>query len=121
MSPNKRRIAMTNLTRATQLSLATTLILGSSAIYADHGQRNNDVESLLLNVASAFLVTEAAQYSILDREQRSRHSRGYRRDRDNSGHSFVRQTIAILEQASPPNPLEVAALVERGPSKPVSK
>jgi len=54
MSPNKRRIAMTNLTRATQLSLATTLILGSSAIYADHGQRNNDVESLLLNVASAF-------------------------------------------------------------------
>ena len=93
MSPNKRRIAMTNLTRATQLSLATTLIIGSSAIYADHGQRNNDVESLLLNVASAFLVTEAAQYSILDREQRSPHSRGYRRDRDNSAHSFVRQTL----------------------------
>ena len=88
MSPNKRRIAMTNLTRATQLSLATTLIIGSSAIYADHGQRNNDVESLLLNVASAFLVTEAAQYSMLDREQRSRHSRGYRRDRDNSAHSL---------------------------------
>ena len=76
MSPSKRRIAMTNLTRATQLSLATTLIIGSSAIYADHGHRNNNVDGLLLNVASAFLVTEAAQYAILDREQRSRHSSG---------------------------------------------
>ena len=79
---------MTNLTGATQLSLAKTLIIGSSATYADHGYRNNDVEFLLLNVASAFLVTEAAQYTIIYREQRSRHGSGYRRDRDNSAHSF---------------------------------
>lgn len=79
---------MTNLTRATLISLAAALILGSSAAYADHGRRNNDVENLLLNVASAFLDTEAAHYAILDRDQRSRHGREYRRDRDNSARDF---------------------------------
>ncbi|MFT5842632.1 MAG: hypothetical protein ACI80L_001420 [Pseudohongiellaceae bacterium] len=79
---------MTNLTRATLLSLATTLIFGSSAAYADHGLRSNDVEDLLLNVASAFLVTQAAQHAALDRDQRSRHGREYRGDRDNSARGF---------------------------------
>ncbi|MFT7470831.1 MAG: hypothetical protein ACI8XU_000724 [Kiritimatiellia bacterium] len=79
---------MTNLTRATLLYLATTLILGSSAAYADHGRRSNDVEDLLLNVASAFLVTQAGQYAVLDRDQRTRYGRGYRRDRDNSTRGF---------------------------------
>jgi len=79
---------MTNLTRATLISLATTLILGSSAAYGDHGRRNDDGEGLLLNVASAFLVTEAAQYAVLDRGQRSLHGREYRRDRDNSARGF---------------------------------
>ncbi|MDA0281362.1 MAG: hypothetical protein O3C29_13160 [Proteobacteria bacterium] len=68
---------MTNLTRATLLSLATTLIFGSSAAYADHGRRSNDVEDLLLNVASAFLVTQAAQHAALGRDQHSRHGRGF--------------------------------------------
>ena len=75
---------MTNLTRTTLISLTTTLILGSSVAYADHGRRNNDVEDLLLSVASAFLVTEAAQYTALDRPQRPRHGREYRGGRDNS-------------------------------------
>ena len=79
---------MTNLTGATPLSLATTLAQGSSAAYANHGHRNNGTEDLLLNVALTFLVTEAAQYTIIYREQRSRHGSGYRRDRDNSAHSF---------------------------------
>ena len=79
---------MTNLTGATPLSLATTLAQGSSAAYANHGHRNNGTEDLLLNVALTFLVTEAAQYKVLDREQRSRHGRGYQSDRDNSARSF---------------------------------
>ena len=79
---------MTNLTRATLLSLATTLILGSSAAYADHGRRINNVEDLLLNVASAFLVAQNAKYAALDRSQRSRHGHEYRRDRDNSARCF---------------------------------
>ena len=79
---------MANFTRATPLFLATTLILGSSAAYADHGPRNNDVEDLLLNVASAFLVTQTTQHATLVRNQRSRHSHKYRRDRDNLARGF---------------------------------
>jgi hypothetical protein len=81
---------MTNLTRTRTLlkSLATTLILGSSAAYADHGRRNSDVENLLLGVASAFLATEAVQHVALDRGQRSRHGRDYRDDLDNSARGF---------------------------------
>jgi hypothetical protein len=88
MGHRNRGIAMTNLTRTTLLSLATTLILGSSAAYADHGHRINDVEDLLLNIASAFLVTQNAKHAALDRSQRSRHGREYRRDRDNSARCF---------------------------------
>ena len=79
---------MANFTRATPLFLATTLILGSSAAYADHGPRNNDVEDLLLNVASAFLVTQTTQHATLVRNQRSRHGHEYRRDRDNPARGF---------------------------------
>jgi len=79
---------MTNLTRATLLFLATILILGSSAAYADHGRRINNVEDLLLNVASAFLVAQNAKYAALDRSQRSRHGHEYRRDRDNPARGF---------------------------------
>lgn len=76
---------MTHLTRTTLISLAAILTLGSGAVYADHGRRNNEVEDLLLNVATAFLVGEAAQHATLDRGQRSRHGREYR---DNSARSF---------------------------------
>ena len=48
---------MTNLTRATLLSVATTLLLWSSVAYADHGRHITDVKNLLLKVASAFLAT----------------------------------------------------------------
>jgi hypothetical protein len=88
MCPIQRKISMTNLTRATLLFLATILILGSSAAYADHGRRINNVEDLLLNVASAFLVAQNAKYAALDRSQRSRHGHEYRRDRDNSARCF---------------------------------
>lgn len=79
---------MTNLTRTTLITLAAALILGSSAAHADHGRRNNNVEDLLLNVASTFLVTEAVQHAVLDRERRSRHGREYRYERDNSARDF---------------------------------
>jgi hypothetical protein len=96
---------MTNFTRATPLFLATTLILGSSAAYADHGSRNNDVEDLLLNVASAFLVTQTTQHATLVRNQRSRHGHGheYRRDRDNPRAVLAAETpiaMAIPKRAS---------------------
>ena len=48
---------MKNLTRATLLSLATTLLLWSSVACADHGRRITDVKDLLLKVASVFLAT----------------------------------------------------------------
>jgi len=79
---------MTNLTRTTLISLATTLFLGSSAAYADHGRRNGDAENFLLGVASAFLTTEAIQHVALDRPQRSRHGREYRPGRDSSARGF---------------------------------
>ncbi len=100
---------MTNFTRATPLFLATTLILGSSAAYADHGPRNNDIEDLLLNVASAFLVTQTTQHATLVRNQRSRHGHGhghgheYRRDRDNPRAVLAAETpiaMAIPKRAS---------------------
>ena len=96
---------MTNFTRATPLFLATTLILGSSAAYADHGPRNNDVEDLLLNVASAFLVTQTTQHATLVRNQHSRHGHGheYRRDRDNPRAVLAAETpiaMAIPKRAS---------------------
>ena len=55
---------MTNLTRATLLSLATTLTLWPTATCADHGRRINDVNDLRLNVASAFLATHNAKYEL---------------------------------------------------------
>ena len=94
---------MANFTRATPLFLATTLILGSSAAYADHGPRNNDVEDLLLNVASAFLVTQTTQHATLVRNQRSRHGHEYRRDRDNPRAVLAAETpiaMAIPKRAS---------------------
>jgi hypothetical protein len=61
MGPRKRKISMTNLTRATLLFLTTTLTLWSTAACADHGRHINDVKDLRLNVASAFLATHNAK------------------------------------------------------------
>ena len=72
---------MTTLPRTTLIPLAATLILGSTAAYADHG--NNNVEDLQLNVASTFLATEAVQHAVLDRDQRSRYGHDYLHDRNN--------------------------------------
>jgi hypothetical protein len=64
MGPRKRKISMTNLTRATLLFLTTTRTLWSTAACADHGRRINDVTDLRLNVASAFLATHNAKYEL---------------------------------------------------------
>lgn len=74
---------MTKLIRTALLSLATTLILGSSAAYGDHGRRDNDTESPLLNV-----VAGAVLHAALDHSQRPRNDREYRHDRDNSARGF---------------------------------
>jgi len=66
---------MTNLIRISLASLAITAILGSSAVYADHGRRNIDAEDFLLNAALSV---------ALDRPQRSLHGREYRHERDDS-------------------------------------
>ena len=75
---------MTNPVRTTLVALTTILILGSSAAYAGHARGSNALESLLLNVAPTFLVSEAVQHAAHYSPQRSRNRREYHGRRDNS-------------------------------------
>lgn len=80
---------MTNLIRITMTSFAAALILGSSAASADHDHSRNDTESLLLNVASTFLATDAILHASRDRPQRGRQERVYRDDSSIPGRGFI--------------------------------
>ena len=82
---------MKNLTGITFFSIAMSVLLGSSAAYADHDRRNQDSSEVLLGIASSILAKEVLGHNVLDRPQRSRYGRGYRREHSNPARNFPRE------------------------------